>query len=179
MTTPTTIEIELLVLDAQAGDPTALTTLAHRYNTALTSRALALTNNPDAAADITQDTWLAIARSIRTLRDPARFHAWAASILANHARDWIKSQIKQRQKQTNSHQHHNHHDANQADPQDVRLAILNLEPKLRDIIILTYMDRCTIEQAAAALAIPTGTAKSRLRKAREILRNTIESNERT
>ncbi len=179
MTNPNTIEIELLVLDAQAGNTQALTALAQRYNTTLTRRAIALTKNPDAAADITQDTWLVIARSIRSLRDPARFHAWANSILANHARDWIKAQIKQRHSRTNSQHNLNHHKANPADEQDIRLAIMSLDPKLRDIIILIYMDRCTIEQAAAALAIPTGTAKSRLRKAREQLRNQIEPTERT
>lgn len=177
--TPTTIEIELLVLEAQAGNPDALTHLAHRYNATLTSRAIALTNNPDAAADITQDTWLAIAKGIRKLRDPARFHAWAASILANHARDWIKAQIHHRQHNANTPHHHASEPSSTPDASTIRLAIMTLEPKLRDIVILIYMDRCTIEQAAAALAIPLGTAKSRLRKARQRLRTHIESNERT
>lgn len=178
MTSPRTIEIELLVLEAQLGNTEALTLLVDRYNATLTRRAAALTNNPDAASDITQDTWVAIARNIRKLRDPARFHAWALSILSNTARNWIKDQSRQRDN-TKRAQNHSREKSEKTDPNDIRLAIMTLDPKLRDIVILIYMDRCTIEQAAAALAIPTGTAKSRLRKAREQLRNQIEPTERT
>lgn len=173
------IEIELLVLEAQAGNAQALTVLTDRYHATLTRRAITLTNNPDAAADITQDTWIAIARNIRKLRDPARFHAWAASILANHARDWIKAQTKQRVANNPPPDQPRDTPHNETDHAAVRAAVMCLDPKLRDIVILIYMDRCTIQQAAAALAIPVGTAKSRLRKAREILRTNIESNERT
>lgn len=168
------IETELLVLDAQLGNQDALAALVEREHDNLTRRALALTQSHDAAPDIVQDTWVAIARNIRKLRDPARFHAWASAILANHARDWIKSQTRQR----HAIRHHHHAPAPETTHADrsheVRLAILTLDPKLRDIVILVHMDRCTIEQAAAALAIPAGTAKSRLRKARHRLRTTLE-----
>lgn len=179
--TPTTIEIELLVLEAQGGNPEALALLAQRYHSTLTRRAVALTNSPDASADITQDTWLVIARSIRTLRDPARFHAWAATILANTARDWIKAQTISRARADHNHNINQpkHHATDEHANDTIRTAVMNLEPKLRDIVILVYMDRCTIEQAAAALSIPLGTAKSRLRKARQRLRAHIEPNERT
>ncbi len=180
MTTPRqAIEIELLVLEAQSGNPEALTLLVDRYHTTLTRRAAALTNNPDAAPDIAQDTWVAIARNIRKLRDPARFHAWATSILTNTARDWIQAQIKQRNQAAIHRPAPNATEQPSTQADELRRAILTLEPKLRDIVILIYMDRSTTQQAAAALAIPTGTAKSRLRKARDILRTHIETNERT
>lgn len=179
MTHPSTIEIELLVLEAQSGNPTALPLLAERYHATLTRRAVALTNNPDAAADIAQDTWLAIARGIRSLRDPARFHAWASSILANTARDWIKDQSKRRAQSSPATEQHNTNDAPSNDAHAIRVAVVSLDPKLRDIVILIYMDRCTIEQAAAALAIPVGTAKSRLRKAKTILSALIENPNQT
>ena len=170
------IEIELLVLEAQAGNPKALPLLAQRYHATLTKRAAYLTNNPDAANDIAQDTWIAIAKGIHSLRDPARFHAWALSILANKARDWIKEQSNRRT-QSQSPQPQSQAEPDNPDAaQHVRNAIINLEPKLRDVVILVYMDRCTINQAAAALAIPVGTAKSRLRKARAILRAQLEPN---
>lgn len=168
------IEIELLVLNAQAGDPEALTQLAHRYNDTLRRKAIALTNNPDAASDITQDTWVAIARNIRSLRSPSGFHAWASSILANKSRDWIRQQIKQRHRAPRNTTTPNETHASPDDTNSLRHAILVLDPKLRDIIILVHMDRCTIEQAADALAIPIGTAKSRLRKAKSILRQQLD-----
>lgn len=175
----TAIEIELLVLEAQSGNPKALPLLAQRYHAALTRRAILLTNNQDAAADIAQDTWVAIAKNIRSLRDPARFHAWASSILANTARDWIKQQAKRRPHSAPAPEQSNTDSSTSNDSQATRDAVMNLDPKLRDIVILIYMDRCTIEQAAAALAIPIGTAKSRLRKARETLSTIIEDPDQT
>jgi RNA polymerase sigma-70 factor (ECF subfamily) len=174
------IEIELLVLEAQAGNPKALPLIADRYHTTLTRRAAFLTNNPEAAHDIAQDTWLAIAKDIHSLRDPTRFHAWARSILANKARDWIKDQSKRRPHPNDKPENNPIHQSSAQTktpntPDHIRTAIVTLDPKLRDIVILIYMDRCTIHQAAAALAIPVGTAKSRLRKARAILRAQLES----
>jgi len=175
MTTPRkAIEIELLVLEAQSGNPKALPHLVSHYHPTLIRRAHALTQNHDAASDISQETWLVIARNIRKLRDPARFHAWATSILANHARDWIKAQIQQRENAASHRQAPNANTQETTNAHELRKAILTLEPKLRDIVILIHMDRCTIEQASAALVIPVGTAKSRLRKAKSILREQLD-----
>ena len=53
-------------------------------------------------------------------------------------------------------------------------AVWRLPPKLRETIILHYMQYLTISEAAKAVGIREGTFKSRLNRALKQLRKTIE-----
>ena len=57
---------------------------------------------------------------------------------------------------------------------DIRTAVSTLDPKLREVVYLFYMDHCTIQQVAAVLNIPVGTAKTRLARARALLKPMLE-----
>jgi hypothetical protein len=59
---PDQVADELLVLHAQAGDRRALAVLARRWERRLLLHAMRLTNHPDGAREVAQDTWLAITR---------------------------------------------------------------------------------------------------------------------
>ena len=56
---------------------------------------------------------------------------------------------------------------------DVGEALARLEPRDRDIVILIAWQDLTYEQVAQALAIPVGTVRSRLHRARERLRESL------
>lgn len=81
---------ELLVLEAQSGDEKALSALVNRWQRPLLRHALQLTGHGDAAADVVQETWLAIARGLGRLDDPACFAHWALQILSRKAADWVR-----------------------------------------------------------------------------------------
>ena len=87
---------ELLVLGSQAGDTTAWRRLVERWQPKLFAQALRLAGTREGAADITQESWLAIVRSLRRLDDPARFRFWARRIVANKSADWVRQQQRQR-----------------------------------------------------------------------------------
>jgi len=55
-----------------------------------------LTGDEEVAQDVTQESLLAIARSIRKLNDPARFQAWGFQIVSNKSRDWIRRRGRER-----------------------------------------------------------------------------------
>lgn len=67
-----------LVRRATAGDVPAFGTLYDR--TVRLVRAVAADAGPDAADDVTQDTFLRAYRTLNTLRDPARFAPWLVGI---------------------------------------------------------------------------------------------------
>jgi RNA polymerase sigma-70 factor, ECF subfamily len=67
-----------LVGRATAGDIPAFGTLYDR--TVRLVRAVAADAGPDAAEDVTHDTYLRAFRSLNTLRDPARFAPWLVGI---------------------------------------------------------------------------------------------------
>ena len=64
---------EYLVLRCQGGESEALELLAKRWYPKLMRYACRVTGSMDAAADLAQDSWLAIARCIGRLKDPTRF----------------------------------------------------------------------------------------------------------
>jgi len=66
---------------ARDGDVRAFDLLYRRWHPKLLRLATRLTRNPDEAQDVMQDAALTMARGIRKLKDPARFSAWACTIV--------------------------------------------------------------------------------------------------
>ena len=87
---PPYAEDQLLVMEAQDGDVRAMEALVRRWQKRLWQHALRLTDDREAAWDVTQQTWLGIIKGLRRLNDPARFRAWAYRITTNQAMDWLK-----------------------------------------------------------------------------------------
>jgi RNA polymerase sigma-70 factor (ECF subfamily) len=53
------------------------------------------------------------------------------------------------------------------------LAIAELDPDDRDLLVLVGWERCSYADAAAALGIPAGTARSRMHRIRRTLRTSL------
>jgi RNA polymerase sigma factor (sigma-70 family) len=52
--------------------------------------------------------------------------------------------------------------------------LARLPPVEREILTLFYLQELTVEETAGALSIPPGTVKSRLHRARRLLRRELE-----
>ena len=175
--TQSTILSEFLILDAQHGNKDALAQLVTLWTPRLTQRAFRLTGDADGASEVMQESWIGIAKGLRTLRDPSRFAGWAYRIVQYKAADWIQQRIRDRDLNTNLHTTAG--SQSDCDPPEnhaevIRAAIAQLDPKLREVVCLFYMDQCTIEQIAIVLNIPLGTAKTRLSRARDLLKSKLE-----
>ncbi|MCB9840524.1 MAG: RNA polymerase sigma factor [Phycisphaeraceae bacterium] len=187
---------ELLVLQAQDGDRRALHLLLERWAPRLLARARDLCNSPD-AADVAQLAMIAIARGLAALDDPAAFPAWAMRIVAHKSSDWIRARTRERARHqplptrapgapAAPHQAAPRHDPAQPDTTladaesraitsaRVRRALDRLRPDRRAILALHYAHDLPIDAIARALAIPPGTAKSRLFHARKDLKRILE-----
>jgi RNA polymerase sigma-70 factor (ECF subfamily) len=81
---------EILVIDCQAGSARALDALVSRWHRRLWQHAYRLVGDTDAAWDVTQQSWLAIIKGLRKLREPSYFKAWAYRITTSKAVDWIR-----------------------------------------------------------------------------------------
>jgi RNA polymerase sigma factor (sigma-70 family) len=167
---------ELLVLQAQSGKQQAISQLVDLWSPMIDSRARRCTGNDEGASEVTQESWIAIAKSLRSLRDPSRFGAWAMRIVENKSADWIRARAKQRRFEHQLNDSVPDKTEPQRDDQShlIRSAIGQLDSKLREIVWLFYMDNRTVEQISITLEIPIGTAKTRLMRARTQLRAHIE-----
>lgn len=174
---------ELLILRFQSGEPSALETLARRWNSRLFRHACRLTRDRELASDALQDAWLAISRGLHRLQDPARFPGWAHHIVANKCRDLIrKLQRRRRLKDEVARQPQEISVPAAADAPDVdpriaalRRAMAELPGERRTLLALFYLEQMSVEQIALAMDIPAGTVKSRLFYSRRQLREDLES----
>jgi len=171
--TTESIEAELLVLAAQDGDASAFERLVRQWDAPLRRYAGRLTGRADAAGDIAQETWLAVARGIRRLDDPARFRAWAFRIAHHKSADWANRQRREREAVAGLPA------PGEASAPTDEIALLRREidalpAESRAVLALHYLEGFSVAEISEVLAIPSGTVKSRLHNARERLRERLE-----
>jgi RNA polymerase sigma-70 factor (ECF subfamily) len=172
---------EWLVFAAQGGSETAFTDLHALWRDDLRRLALVRVERPEAADEVLMDVWLAIARGLQRLDDPACFPRWAFRIVERRSADWIRQRSLERRRDVAA--------AAEADalapappdpaepPDDVlrlRAAIARLPADQRELLHLYYELECSVSEIADVLAIPPGTVKSRLFSVRETLKRQLE-----
>jgi len=144
----------------------------HRY---LASRA-----GPAVADDLVSDTFL-IALQQRARYDPARagVRAWLFGIATNLLRQHARAETRYLRMTAGDHDPpvtHGHADrvADQVDAQvrvrELADALADLAPGLRDVLLLASWGELDASEIGAVLDIPAGTVRSRLHRARRLLR---------
>jgi RNA polymerase sigma-70 factor (ECF subfamily) len=166
---------EYLVLSAQAGSAVALDALARRWTPRLLRHAQHLLGSGEQARDAVQETWLAIVRGMRSLDDPVRFPGWAYAIATRKCADAIRGSARLRafraRMQSDPEQQQTGERAETSS--DIRAALRRLPRDQALVVSMFYGADLSVEEIAAALAIPAGTVRSRLHTAREALKTMI------
>ena len=178
---PRQILTEWLVLAAQGGSEAAFSDLHGLWRADLRRLALVRVERPEAADEVLTDVWLAIARGLHRLDDPACFPRWAFRIVERRSADWIRRRSLERRREVAA--------AAAADelapaplsagetPDDVvrlRQVIALLPADQRELLHLYYELERSVGEIAEVLAIPAGTVKSRLFSVREALKQQLE-----
>jgi RNA polymerase sigma factor (sigma-70 family) len=123
--------------------------------------------------DLTQETFMRTWAHIGQLRDGKALTGWVFRIAGNVARlHWRKQRhVEPAMLDTSDGPLDSSEQAGDREEYaHLREAISHLPWKLRQAIVLHYMDRLTITEAAEAAGIRQGTLKSRLNRALETLR---------
>lgn len=171
---PATPDQTLLVLLAQTGDRTALEQLLRdayaplrRYITRLVGVAL--------ADDILQETSLQIFRKLPFLREPAVFRPWTFRIASRIAFSHLKRARRWQPLDDIPTEHLTTIDPILGEPpNEAFLSLLDhVSPASRAVLLLRYQHDLTLEEIAAILEIPIGTAKSRLHYGVTTLRKSL------
>ena len=139
---------------------------------------LSLCANSFDADDLYQDTWLRVVKNISQY-DPSRgFEPWLTKICVNTYRNTLRRIARS---PLLSFQTTEEKDAllqSVPSPEDpdygpLYEAVDSLPEKLRLAVILFYFEEMDIAAAAQVLGIPEGTAKSRLSRARKLLKEAL------
>ncbi len=169
-----------LVIGAQGGDHQAFERLAAANARRLHSVAVLIVRDPDAARDAVQETLIETWRSLPTLRDPDAFEGWLQRILVRACYRAVQSR-RRRVVEVQGLEI----DAPVASPErdvddrdQIERAFRRLTLEQRTVLVLNHHLGLPLAESAAILGIPVGTMKSRLSRATEALRASIEADER-
>lgn len=126
--------------------------------------------NSQDAEDAVQDALIKAWEKRNTLRDMGQFRPWLARILSNRCKDML------RRRKRFSFYPLEERTALFEMPEGaspVMEAIERLKPDYRVLMVLHYVDGCSIQEMADSLGIPPGTVKTRMRYARKQVSRTL------
>jgi RNA polymerase sigma-70 factor (ECF subfamily) len=156
----------LRVLRAQAGDREALGQLFEALQRPLYRYLLGLVGRPELAEDVLQEVFLLVHRKLRWLREPGLFRPWVYRIATREAFKHLRRERRWSDQAEDVELLAELPAQEPARPDGLveRLPAIaeRLSPSSRAVLLLHYVQGLTIEEAAAVLGIPVGTAKSRL-----------------
>jgi RNA polymerase sigma-70 factor (ECF subfamily) len=170
-----------LVDRARRGDREAFSVLAGGAVDRLYAIARLILRDAELAEDATQEALVRAWRDLPTLRDVERFDAWlyrlivrACADIGRKRRRWSAQISVLRSEPAESDRA-----SAIADRDQLERALRRLTDKQRAILVMSFYLGLSPSETAEALAIPVGTAKSRLHYAIEALRAAVLADERT
>jgi RNA polymerase sigma-70 factor (ECF subfamily) len=165
-----------LVRRAAGGDAGAFARLIERYRSAVIAVAAHhLRNDREAAQDVTQEAFIHAYRRLSTLREPERFGAWLRRIVVNLCADYRRGVLDSGAVPLREDLPAFMSSSSERLIAEwrVRAALAVLSPKTRLTVLLFHLGGYSHAEIAAFLEIPINTVRSRLRLARQRLREEI------
>ena len=167
---------EWLLMRSQQGNREAQNSLLALWQERYYLYALRRLGCSDAARDVTQEALFSICRNLGKLKDLSTFPAWSYRILERRCVDWLRKTIRERAV-IDTGESVPEIAAPEKPDSGIGLAGLlgSLEPEIRSLLQLYYLDELSVAEIATILDIPRGTVKSRLFYARKLLADEIDT----
>lgn len=172
-----------LILRCQEGDRAAFETLFHLYRDDVFRFAYLVVRDTNQAQDVVQESFLKVYRSIAKFQFRSSFRSWLYRIVVNEAVTLMrKKRVKElpgldllHDRAEPSVQEWQPEDAvvEEEERRTLRWAIDQLDPVHRSVIVLKYYHEFSDPEIAQILGCPPGTVKSRLHRARDLIRHAI------
>lgn len=185
-----------LVRRAQAGDRDALSALVQSQQTYVYSIAMSLMHNPTDAADMTQEAFIRLMRSLGTYRAETKFTTWLYRLVTNICLDGLRRRGRPVESLDESSSTSSGDDGQSvgerladsdrwSQPEEevtlresateVRDALARLPAAQRLALTLHYFQDMRYEDIAETMGLPLNTVKSHIRRGKERLALTLSS----
>ena len=170
------------------GDERAYETLITRFQQPVYTLASRLLNDPAEAADVVQEVFLKVFRSIGHFRGQSSLKTWMYRITVNeghNARRWFFRHRRRETELDGATEEKNHHwtetvadrsrspfeeACSQEQHRIIEAALLRLNPLFKEAVVLRDIADLSYEEIAEVLDVSLGTVKSRILRGREALR---------
>ena len=166
-----------------AGDETAFAELVNKYQKPVHALAWRKVGDFHIAEDITQDAFLKVYQRLSTLKDPNQFSGWLYVITANLCATWLRKKRIQTQPlegtdatmiQEDAYSRHVVAERTKTAAESQREVVKKLLAKLKEsertVMTLYYLGEMKVEDISRFLGVSASTIKSRLRRARNRLK---------
>ena len=180
-----------LAVRVAAGEPAAFEVLMRRHNRALFRTARAILRDDAEAEDALQDAYLQAYRAIGNYRAEAKLSTWLARIVANEALMRVRKRTRRAaivplQPGASEDEINEIPDANMDETPErsaqrsemrrlLEAEIDSLPDDYRVVFVLRAVEELSVEETAEALGIPQATVRTRLFRARSLLREALAS----
>jgi RNA polymerase sigma factor (sigma-70 family) len=173
---------ELIVIQCQLGEPAGFDALILRWHQPVWKYVRRLLGDDPSAPDVAQDVWVRVIRGIGRVREPRKFSAWlfgvARRTVVDHLRGRYAGSVEIAVDVTELP------DAVDDDRDELERSLDRLDDALgtlpvieRETLALFYLRELSLIEMAEVLAVPVGTVKSRLHRARKLLRRRLDRQE--
>ncbi len=134
--------------------------------------------NPQDACDATQETFLRLMQSDKEFENKEHAKAWLILVAGNCCKNMLKSFWRRNRSSEEKLDIIRDSAYEKGLPDnEVLEAIMNLPEKYKDLIYLHYYEGYSVEEIAALMKKNPSTLRSRLGRAREILKKYLEEGE--
>jgi RNA polymerase sigma-70 factor (ECF subfamily) len=157
------------------GDPDAFSELFTRHRDRLWAVALRTAGDPEEAADALQDAAVSAFRAAASFRAESAVGTWLYRIVVNACLDRVRRKaarptVSYPEEQSAAWQRAVRDPRDMAENRDLRIvledALASLPVEQRAAVVAVDVEGLSVEEAAQALGIPTGTVKSRCARGR-------------
>jgi RNA polymerase sigma-70 factor (ECF subfamily) len=177
-------ELSGLVERAREGDVAAFERLIAAYQGKVYTFAFAFVGQPDLAQDLAQEALVKVYRSLGSFRFQSAFTTWLYSIVKNTYLDAIKSRAGRERALEEPLSEREIAGLREMGTAEERLlqkesrralfaALRQVPLTFRTVVMMADVQGLSYEEIAAALSLPIGTVKSRLKRGRDALKDIL------
>ena len=168
-----------LIRAIQNGDMVAFNTMVDRYKKRLMNVLTRMLSSTEEAEDIVQETFVRVYQHRQSFNFKHCFSTWIYTICLNLARNELRKRKKFKFQDITEMQGNELEFAVEAKlpsrlPQLLENAVKELPVKYREAFLLRDVQEMPYEEVAKVLGVPLGTVKSRVNRARLILREKLQ-----
>lgn len=161
-------------------DRIVLTEFTEKHSADLSRLCLGLCGNHADADDLFQETWLKVYQRLGSYDETRPFEGWLYTICVNTFRDMCRSAFRKKAISFSDTEEKDRFLDGIPDKSNVGEELMEvidvirrMSPKYREVLALRFFKDYSEEQTAEILGVPLGTVKSRISRAREILRREL------
>ncbi|WP_316896750.1 RNA polymerase sigma factor [Pseudodesulfovibrio indicus] len=169
-----------IVRDILLGDVQSFGILVREYQRPVFNLMLRMTGDAETAADLSQEAFARAYEKLETFNQRRRFFPWLYTLALNVARDWFRKEGRDRHIFVEDATEMIRDEDVPDEPKSINAridgvkafdAVMELDPKYREALILRYRHDFTMQEIANTLGISVSAAKMRLSRGLDMVRH--------